>query len=282
MHQKQKNRLFDDPWASLLSPSEPLQAGVEIQPHPHPHIAATAQLDSLLLNTLSSTSVNKVNPGDYRQVILFTDGYDTRPFRIPFPEGTVIYLISPSECHEKAEAVLKEAGAMVPRGCLLRRIDLNLGSVSEDGVLDESILSGLERAGYRSDRVSVWVLQGGVEVCISCSPSASRPETVLSSLLAQIADLAAYSSILIGEVFGENRLEKDALSSNLAATGFLGTVMSMDGSQGEGEGEGKEDGKSLVFSSQHLKLSLRQMGIYSAHSKEAEDLDEDFGPGNFS
>ncbi len=28
-----------------------------------------------------------------------------------------------SECHELAEAVLKRAGASVPRGCLLRRVN---------------------------------------------------------------------------------------------------------------------------------------------------------------
>ena len=290
LHQGHETPLVIDPWASHLSSAtshEEASTSHNDQSSVHPYIAATHQLDTLLLNTLSSTSVNRVNPGDYRQVVLFTEGFDTRPFRLPFLAGTVIYLISPSECHEKAEAVLKAAGAAVPRGCLLRRIDLDLNRVGEDGQGQQmdliSLLSGLEKAGYRSDRVSCWVLQGGLEACLSHQPLLSR-EAVVSSVLAQIADLAAYNSILVGEIPDEVGISKGVLGNSLAGAGFLGTVIPIV--EGDHEGLNKDpergDDGHLIFSSQQMKLSLAQMGVYSAHSEEAEGLDEDFGPGNFS
>lgn len=51
---------------------------------------------------------------------------DTRPFRLPWPEGTVLYMVAPPEVHEVAEAVLAQQGAAVPRGCLLRRVRADL------------------------------------------------------------------------------------------------------------------------------------------------------------
>lgn len=59
-------------------------------------------------------------------MVLVGDGMDTRPFRLPWPEGTVMFLVAPPESHELAEAVLQAAQARVPRGCLLRRVNLKV------------------------------------------------------------------------------------------------------------------------------------------------------------
>lgn len=85
-------------------------------------------------------------------MVLLGDGMDTRPFRLPWPEGTVMFCVAPAEVHAAAEAALKPAGARVPRGCLLRRVSAEL----HEG---ELFAEALERAGFRGDRLSVWALQ---------------------------------------------------------------------------------------------------------------------------
>ncbi len=58
------------------------------------------------------------------------------------------------EVHQQAELALKAQGARVPRGCLLRRVPADLQS-------GDSFAAALERAGFRGDRLSFWVLQVG-------------------------------------------------------------------------------------------------------------------------
>ncbi len=60
------------------------------------------------------------------QVVLLGCGMDTRPFRLPWPVSTVLFLLAPAEVHAAAAAALKAAGAAVPRGCLLRRVPIDL------------------------------------------------------------------------------------------------------------------------------------------------------------
>ena len=87
-------------------------------------------------------------------MVLLGDAFDTRPFRLPWPEGTVIYCVAPAAAHQQADAAFKAQQARVPRGCLLRRVPAEL---HQDG----SFASALERSGLRGDRLSVWVVQVG-------------------------------------------------------------------------------------------------------------------------
>lgn len=123
--------------------NEPVSAAFDL-------VAARFIDDQLLL---ASSQVNSGRNQEYNQVVLIGDGYCTRPFRLPWPSGTVIYMVAPGEVHERAEALLSGVSlARVPRGCLLRRVDCNFADNS-------SFAAALHRAGYRSDRLSVWGLQ---------------------------------------------------------------------------------------------------------------------------
>ena len=66
------------------------------------------------------------------QVILLGDGMDTRPYRLLWPPGTLIFVVAPKEVHEQAEATLKSSStpAHVMRGCLLRRVILDWGAAT--------------------------------------------------------------------------------------------------------------------------------------------------------
>lgn len=48
--------------------------------------------DQVLAATLL---VNVNRKQDYNQVVLVGDGFDTRPFRLAWPPGTVIYMVAP-------------------------------------------------------------------------------------------------------------------------------------------------------------------------------------------
>ncbi len=145
-------------------------------------LVATRFADENILKAISLTHTGRHL--DYNQVVLVGDGMDSRPYRLPWPMGTVIYLVAPGDClatlcivhrsvltkllmtsshlhhlcliaghvQDLAHAALKAADAHVPRGSLLRRVPADLQSGA-------SFQDALERAGYRGDRLSVWVLQ---------------------------------------------------------------------------------------------------------------------------
>jgi hypothetical protein len=161
--------------------------------------------------------------------VLLGDGFDTRPFRLAWPPGTLLFAVAPAEVHEQAEALLagSQPPAHVQRGCLLRRVNMNLkpavaaaataaadtaaakadrpstdssnSSSTADGEAaaaqwDPDVLlqqgspptvfrEQLSRAGFRADRLSVWVLQG-------LHDQGLGPD-ILRQLLAEVADSAA-------------------------------------------------------------------------------------------
>lgn len=156
---------------------------------------------------------------------------DSRPFRLLWPPGTLLFSVAPAEVHEQAEARLAAAAAAgaappahVMRGCLLRRVNMNIkvaveaaaavdaagataaGDKEDDASSSSSSSNGngsngdgmqpgssssstvfreqLSRAGFRADRLSVWVLQGLHHQGIGPG--------VLRQLLAEVADSAAF------------------------------------------------------------------------------------------
>ncbi|GAX83986.1 hypothetical protein CEUSTIGMA_g11411.t1 [Chlamydomonas eustigma] len=268
--------LIDKYAASLVATGPPTALDPMLQ---NQHSIATRYIDELLMSAMSATSLNRIAQGDYRQVVLLADGMDTRPFRMNWPEGTIMFLIAPSECHELAEAVLKQVGATVPRGCMLRRVNADL--LRSNATLG----SDLEACGFRPDRLSVWALQGLSGLGLGV--------TEVTGLLADITSVAAFNSLVFGEL---PHMSRDDATNMLADCGLLGAVLEHEealgilkpdsclqlNNQGNliAQGDFVQTSKWL-FSSQQLRLSLAQMGVFERHSKEAEDVDEDFF-GNFS
>jgi hypothetical protein len=256
---------------------------------------------------------------------------DCRPFRLPWPPGTLLFLVAPPEVHEQAEALLAAAAqqegqpqAHVMRGCLLRRVSMNLSAaaaagaapaeavtsspvaatepaVEAAGAVPATIFSAqLARAGFRADRLSVWALQG--------LHGQGLGKQQLQALLAEVADCAAFHSLLVGEVPGP--ISKKETENLLAEAGLLGAAFSheqesydrwqqQDGLQeslqgnvieqrgdaavGSGEAGSEALAPRWLCTAQQLRLSLEQMGIYEDWSSEFADADagDDF-IGNFS
>ncbi|KAG1665995.1 hypothetical protein FOA52_010093 [Chlamydomonas sp. UWO 241] len=285
----QASPLVVDPYAEALAATAPQNK----RPVPDAatyaqHVAATKYIDEVLINVMDATSVNTINEGDYRQVVLLGDGFDTRPFRLLWPQGTVIFLVAPSECHELAEAVLKQAGAKVPRGCLLRRVNTDLKRP------DPSFATELLAAGFRGDRVSAWALQGLSPLGLRSSQlglsALGLRTSQLASLLVDVSSLAAFHSLVLGELPAMERSDADNL---LADAGLLGTTVPLDGPKtsfrqciaseagasdagGAGSGASAPHAHVWLFSTQQMRLSDAQMSTHRAYSEEFEGLDEDF------
>lgn len=93
---------------------------------------------------------------------------------------------------------------------------------------------------------------------------------------------------LLAQVFGElpdmPRTDADNL---LAGFGLLGATMSpkeVDEGAHNDTNAGQQEASSQqawLFSSQHMRLSLAQMGVYDGHRREYEEVDEDYTD-NFS
>ncbi len=127
--------------------------------------------------------------------MLLGDGMDSRPFRLPWPPGTLLYVVAPPEVHELAEAVLSQAEARVPRGCLLRRVNADL---QHGG----SIINELERAGFRADRLSVWALQVRRAAPGARSRARALPAAAARGLRVENGQSAAGQTLKPGSIAG--------------------------------------------------------------------------------
>lgn len=117
------HKLFADPYADALA-SQVEHRGHNAPDHAAHDILATKFLDDMALQAVGL--VNMDLGQEYRQVVLLGDGMDTRPYRLPWPVGTVLYIVAPPEVHDRAEAVLEQQGARVLRGCLVKRVRVDL------------------------------------------------------------------------------------------------------------------------------------------------------------
>uniref|UniRef100_A0A383WNK8 S-adenosyl-L-methionine-dependent methyltransferase n=1 Tax=Tetradesmus obliquus TaxID=3088 RepID=A0A383WNK8_TETOB len=307
--------LFADPFAAQLLDGQQQQQ----QQQQHEElldVIATRYIDESLQNAMAATNVNSIQSGDYRQVVIIGDGMDCRPFRLPWPPGTLLFLVAPPEVHEQAEALLAAAGqqdgqqqAHVMRGCLLRRVSMNMAAAaagdadaSSAGPADTAAAAAaaaaaapgtvfsaqLAHAGFRADRLSVWALQGLHDQGLG--------KARLQAVLSEVADCAAFHSLLVGELPGP--ISKRDAENLLAEAGLLGAVFSHQ-QEGYGrwqqqdslqenlkegaEAAGDELAQRWLCTAQQLRLSLEQMGIYEDWATEFADADagDDF-IGNFS
>ncbi|XP_026665274.2 putative S-adenosyl-L-methionine-dependent methyltransferase Mjls_1071 isoform X4 [Phoenix dactylifera] len=134
---------------------------------------ATKFLDDKLLSLASS--MDKV-----RQIVLLTDGMDTRPYRLSWPQPSIIYDVSPESVFKVASQRLKGAGAKISRNCMLVHVPLESSDLQ--AILCEK--------GFKGDKPSLWVLQG-LPLLTS---------TGLNDILFAISNLAMKGSFLIGEL----------------------------------------------------------------------------------
>ncbi|CAK9175331.1 unnamed protein product [Ilex paraguariensis] len=169
--------LFVDPYAGCFVP---LSVEADMKHQLHQYCLATKFIDDKLLTTTN-------NIDGLKQVVLLTDGMDTRPYRLNWPTSTIIFDISPERVFKKAAQKLEgcwatekigagkiglffhsswlmgvqrralallslhldNVGAKIPRSCLFFHVP------SESPYIQQTLCS----KGFTGNRPSIWAFQ---------------------------------------------------------------------------------------------------------------------------
>ncbi|CAK9175332.1 unnamed protein product [Ilex paraguariensis] len=162
--------LFVDPYAGCFVP---LSVEADMKHQLHQYCLATKFIDDKLLTTTN-------NIDGLKQVVLLTDGMDTRPYRLNWPTSTIIFDISPERVFKKAAQKLEDVGAKIPRSCLFFHVP------SESPYIQQTLCS----KGFTGNRPSIWAFQG-------------LPVMTLASFeefLSIVSNLAMKGCLLLGEL----------------------------------------------------------------------------------
>ncbi|PAN10197.2 hypothetical protein PAHAL_2G078000 [Panicum hallii] len=145
---RRSDPLFIDPYAAVLLSHDVAHHHMDyLVSHAvvcYDHYRLTTRyIDDKLQNLVS-------NSEDIRQIVLLTDGMDTRPYRLSWPRLSVVYDVSPGKVFSTATRQLRGSGAKVSRNCVLLHTPLESPDLQE----------GLSKNGFNGNRLSLWVLQG--------------------------------------------------------------------------------------------------------------------------
>lgn len=162
--------LFLDPYAGCFVPHNTPKDVIQDL---HPYCLATKFIDDKLLHTVSLID-------GLKQLILLTDGMDTRPYRLQLPSSILIFDISPESVFRIAAEKLKGVGAKMPKGCIFYHIPLESSDIEQ----------AMQFKGYNGSRPSIWALQGFPVMTLA------NFEEVLS----MISSLAMKGSLFVGEL----------------------------------------------------------------------------------
>ncbi|KAL6957901.1 hypothetical protein U1Q18_034336 [Sarracenia purpurea var. burkii] len=163
--------LFFDQYAGCFLPRDDLPMHTEY--YPCHYCLATKFIDDKLLTTMN-------NVDGLKQVVLLTDGMDTRPYRLNWPASTMIFGISPERVFKKAAQKLEDVGAKIPKGCLFRHIPL------ESSDIQQMLCS----YGFNGNRPSIWALQGLPLITLA----------TLEDILSIVSNLVAKGCLFLGEL----------------------------------------------------------------------------------
>jgi methyltransferase (TIGR00027 family) len=143
---------------------------------------------------------------DIRQIILPAAGLDTRAFRLEWPAGTEIYEIDMPELIAFKDEVLAATGAL-PR-CTRTAIPADLRSGWAPALLDH---------GFRSDRPSLWLIEG-LLMYLDSSELLMREIGGLAATGSRLALDHAYSAVVRNRDFETGRQALAANRSSLSET----------------------------------------------------------------
>ncbi|KAG8663538.1 hypothetical protein MANES_01G219800v8 [Manihot esculenta] len=162
--------LFLDPYAGcLIDPT----VQMDLKKYSHPYCLATKFIDDKLLRT-----VNHID--GLKQVVLLTDGMETRPYRLNWPTSSIIYDVSPQRIFKRSAERLKGVGAKIPRNCLFLHVPLESSNIQQN----------LHAKGFNGNQPSIWAIQG-----LSIMTLASFEE-----ILCTVSSLAMNGCLFLGEL----------------------------------------------------------------------------------
>ncbi|KAM6558360.1 hypothetical protein CsatA_027599 [Cannabis sativa] len=250
----QPEPLFHDPYAGcFISPQLRLDDKKQCSSSLH-YLLTTKFIDDKL--------VGFVNQADgLKQVVLLTDGMDTRPYRLRWPTLTRIFDISPDRIFKEATEKLQGNGAKLPKGCLLRHIPLESSNIQQTLCAD----------GFNGNRSSIWAIQGlpvmtlssFEEILITVSGLATKGCLFLGVLPAQVVETNIGDESSIRE-----RMEKVFLSNGFRVE----MIKHEDVARSFGKLVASGNYKTVLFVAEQLRFSDDQMETWRS---EFQRLDEE-------
>ncbi|KAL5701302.1 hypothetical protein ACHQM5_026652 [Ranunculus cassubicifolius] len=249
--------LFHDPYAACFVDSDDLNTDIKQIDSSH-YCLATKFIDDKVISEASRME-------GVKQIVLLTDGMDTRQYRLKWPNSSVIFGVSPEEIYKSAAQKLQGVGAKIPRSCFFAHIPLASSNMQEI----------LCRKGFNGNRPSIWVLQG-------------LPLLTLESfvdIVALVSSLAAKGCFFIGElpawlIETDILIKPDArrwMDKIFMSNGFRVKVISYDEiAMDMGKSTPLGDCKHLLFVAEQLRLSDIQMETWRReYQRIEEEGDED-------
>ncbi|XP_061365554.1 O-methyltransferase 1, chloroplastic [Gastrolobium bilobum] len=247
--------LFVDPYAGCFVP---LNIPNDMSQDLHPYCLATKFIDDKLLRTVSHID-------GLKQVVMLTDGMDTRPYRLNWPTSTIIFDISPEGVFKTAAEKLKGVGAKIPKSCIFYHIPLESSDIEQS----------LQSKGYNGSRPSIWAIQGFPVMTLANS------EEVLS----MISSLAMKGSFFVGELpawLAETDIEikyntKQWIDKLFMSKGFRVELINYEGvAESLGKNFATGHCNNILFVAQQLRHSDYQMETWRREFQRVEaEGDED-------
>ncbi|KAL8192010.1 hypothetical protein R6Q57_028131 [Mikania cordata] len=249
--------LFVDPYAGCFAPPN-IELDENLNQKMHHYCIGTRFIDDQLIAATKGVDGAK-------QVVMFTDGMDTRAYRLKWPSSTVIYDVSPQEVFKKASQKLQDVGAKISRSCLLLHVPLESSDMHQ--VLCDK--------GFNGSRPSIWVFQG-------------FPVTNLVSfkeILIMASSLAMKGCLFLGEFpawLTETQVEIKPSMEKWMYEIFMsyGLKVRIIGYDEVAKKLGKKhvvgDSDCLLFVAEHLRFSDDEMEIWRReYQRVEEDGDEE-------
>eukprot|EP00268_Persea_americana_P055314 TRINITY_DN6420_c1_g1_i6.p1 TRINITY_DN6420_c1_g1~~TRINITY_DN6420_c1_g1_i6.p1 ORF type:complete len:197 (+),score=50.65 TRINITY_DN6420_c1_g1_i6:464-1054(+) len=191
---------------------------------------------------------------------------DTRPYRLNWPQSTIIFDISPGRIFKIASERLGGIGAKISRTCMLLHVPLESSDIHRI----------LHRKGFSGIRSSIWVFQGLPVKTLS----------IFKEIFFAISALAAKGSIFVGELptgitemeFGTKMEMQEWLDKLFMSNGFrvnmidyeeVAKNMSLDPPLG--------DYGKMLFMAQQLQLSDDEMENWRREFQRIEEGGDEEG-----
>lgn len=192
LESERDDRLFNDPYARTLAGAKGFSlleryAG-----------AGTVPFLAIRTKYLDEAALSSVAKQSARQVAFVAAGMDTRAWRLPWPEGTVLYELDRPALLETKRQLL--GGRAVPAGRERRPTGVDLAGDWADT---------LKAAGFNPGEPTVWVMEGLLFFL---------PEHAVRGLLSVLRTLSGPGSVLVGDMASRASL------SNPLARGFLSAL----------------------------------------------------------
>ncbi|XP_039048287.1 LOW QUALITY PROTEIN: putative S-adenosyl-L-methionine-dependent methyltransferase MAP_3777 [Hibiscus syriacus] len=240
--------LFVDPYAGCFVPAH---TRMDLENPLRHYCIATKFIDDKLLRTANHMD-------GLKQVVILSDGMDTRPYRLNWPSSTIIFDISPDRVFQNAAQKLKGVGAKVPRNCLYLHVPLESTDIQQ----------ALRATGFNGNRPSIWAIQGLPVMTLA------RFEEILSTVNGMAMK---EGSVFLGELpawlaeteFGSKSSTAEWLGNLFMSNAFkVDMIRYNDVAKSLGEVVKPGEHKNILFFSEQLRFSNAEMETRRAEMQE--------------